>query len=523
MHKRSIAALIAAILGFALAIPLISLPAAASSHREAPTIANDPNADNTDVYAFVSPDKTDSVTLVANYWPFEAPAGGPNFYPFADDVQYNIHVDNVGDAQDHIVFTYTFHTTTLNANTFLYNVGPMTLANGGYAKWNRPQTYELDMTRNGVKTVLGQNLLVPPDNVGPHSVGSPTAYDTLAKGAISNLAGGYKSFAGQRSDPFFVDLGGAFDLLSINPAGGKNYLAGYDVNSLVLQIPKTVLDGPNCDHTIGVWATSGRHGTTTINSNGSRTSVDPTFVQTSRLGNPLVNEVVMDFALKDAFNALPPAQDHTIPAVVKRVTDPELAALFVALGIDANAPLHNRTDLVTVFLTGVPGLNKPNNPNQVAAEMLRLNYSIAPSSTNPNAVNRMGVLGGQTDGFPNGRRLADDVTDIELQAVDGVLCQPGGPLAGSTPCRPNAVNPALGDGVSAADTAFQICFPYLANPKGPATSGAPVSTCPAATFPATSAAAAVPAKPPLLILGLLAVVALMAAAGLGFQRRKANA
>lgn len=467
---------------FALFVTLLSLlvlpasvtPAGASSHREAPLIMEDPVADGTDVYAFVSPDAPTTVTLVANFIPFEAGAGGPNFYRFGDDVTYDINVDNIGDGLKHIVFRFNFTTTTVDPTTFLYNVGVITTAGGNapYANWNRPQTYNLSRSTDGgaTFTTIGTNLLTPPVAVGAKSTPN---YHALASNAVYSNVGqlGIKSFAGQRDDPFFVDLGRVFDLLSVNPAGGTDYVAGFNVNSLVLQVPKALLKGPN-DDVIGVWSTSSRNATTVLGP-GTSTGSGP-LVQVSRLGHPLVNEVVIPLGRKDTFNGSIPSGDTQF---LTYVDSPELARLFVALGIDPNTPTTNRHDLDTVFLTGVPGLNRPSPPTGVVpAEQLRLNMAIAPSTTNPNTVNRMGVLGGQNDGFPNGRRLADDVTDIEIQAVAGILCQTGGalvnkpdrfnPVPGSTigVCRTVPVNPALGDGVNKNDALFQCVFPYLADP-----------------------------------------------------------
>ncbi|HEY8597682.1 MAG TPA: DUF4331 family protein, partial [Thermomicrobiales bacterium] len=455
----------------ALFAGLTPIPSSASSHREAPLIAEDKVADGTDVYAFVSPDKTDTVTLVANYVPLQLPAGGPNFDKFGDDVRYEINIDNDGDANVDITFRFEFDTTTVDPNTFLYNVGPISyeapsgmFPNGRYVNWNRPQTYTLTVIVEGVPTVLGSDLLTPPVNVGPRSAPN---YPALAAAAIKSgiaLPGGgtLTTFAGQRDDPFFVDLGRTFDLLGVNPAGGTDFVGGLSVNSLILQVPKSFLQGTN-GPVIGVWSTSSRQTMTVLDGNGNSTP-SGAYTQVSRLGMPLVNEAVVPLGLKDQFNAteLTPTSDG---GFLPLVTDPELARLFVALGIDTDTPTTNRQDLVTVFLTGVPGINQP--PGVTASEMLRLNMSIAPSTADPNTVNRLGVLGGQLDGFPNGRRLADDVADIELLAIAGILCQPGGPLAGGTPCRPTAVNPALGDGVNANDLPFQTAFPYLANPRPP--------------------------------------------------------
>ena len=466
--------LIAALVPLSLLAPTPA-PTRASSHREAPLTSEDPLADNTDVYAFVSPDRQDTVTLIADYVPFQLPAGGPNFYRFGDDVLYEIHVNNDGSATDNIVFSFRFRTSTVDPNSFLYNTGTITYDAGTrtYKNWNRPQTYDLSVTKNGVTQVLGTRLLSPPNNVGPASTPN---YAALVQPAIATgLPNGISSFAGQRDDPFFVDLGRTFDLLGVNPAGGTDFLAGLSVNTLALQVPKSYLQGAVAtDPVIGVWATASRQKTTVLDGTGNKTATGA-FVQVSRLAMPLVNEVVIPLGQKDRFNATrvaPGADVQFLP----RVTDPELAKLFVALGVDKDTPTTNRTDLVAVFLTGIKGINQPTTVSP--AEMMRLNMGIAPSTTDPNAVNRMGVLGGQLDGFPNGRRLADDVADIELQAVAGILCQTGGPLAGPTPCRTSKVNTALGDGVNANDLPFQTTFPYVANPRPPYGDGSTPPTVP---------------------------------------------
>lgn len=472
----SIAIIVALVLVPLLTVALVPFQAAASSHREAPLIGEDPAADGTDVYAFTSPDRPDTVTLIYNTWPFQAPAGGPNFYSFGDDVLYRINVDNNGDAQADIFFDFLFKTQTVNPNTFLYNVGPISYnaANKTYTNWNVPQTYDFFVSKNGVPQTLGTNLLTPPNNLGPAS--TPNYASLVAPAINTNLAGtGIASFAGQRDDAFYVDLGRVFDLVSVNPAGGTDFLAGYGVNTIAIQVPKTYLQGANPnDNVIGVWATSSRQQTRVLNGNGNQNQFG-SYIQVSRLGMPLVNEVVIGLQDKDRFNGTVVAPGSDLP-YLPRVTDPELATLFVALGIDPNTPKTNRNDLVTVFLTGVPGINKPATASP--AEMLRLNMSTPPSTNDPNTVNRMGVLGGQLDGFPNGRRLADDVTDIELQAVAGILCQTGGALAGNNPCRTTPVNTGLGDGVNANDLPFLTTFPYVAAPRPPYGPGSTPPTVP---------------------------------------------
>jgi len=412
---------------------------------------------------------------VANYVPFQAPAGGPNFYRFGDDVGYDIHVDNVGDGNDHIVFHYQFTTSTVNGNTFLYNVGPISYNSGtnSYTNWNRPQTYSLTESINGGAPVsLGSGLLTPPDNVGPRSTGTASNYhNNLVAPALAAItpvgqpANSGKTFAGQRAEEFFADLGGIFDLLGVAQpfgAAGEDYLKGLNVNSIVLQVPIAALAGPNGDNIIGVWATASRPTLTTVNGDGTRTRTGAP-VQVSRLGNPLVNEVVVPLAFKDKFNSAPPSQD-VANGFGAPVQTSELAGLLNLL-YGAGAPTTNRTDLVTTFLTGIPGINKPaaaggNQP----AEELRLNMSTAVSHVNPNTGNRLGVLGGDGDGFPNGRRIGDDVVDIALQAVDGILCQAGGPL--DTNCRAGngSVPAALGDGVNAPQVPIQLNFPYMGDP-----------------------------------------------------------
>jgi Domain of unknown function (DUF4331) len=430
----------------------------------------------------VPPDDASRVVLVANYIPFQGPAGGPNFYRFGDDVTYDIHVDNVGDSLDHLIFRFKFSTTAAPANTFLYNRGqiacspnascPSDGATTGYTNLTRLQTYTVSMI-NGAGTTLFTSppLLTPPSVVGPRS--TPNYHQLANAATYTNLGGlGIRSFAGQRDDPFFVDLGRTFDLLGVNPAGGTDYLKGLNVSSLVLSIPKAVVKGPN-DNVIGVWATATRNRVTQLTPGGS-TVVDPAQVQVSRLGNPLVNEAVIPLSKKNTFNGSPPSMDQVPNAFQNYVLTPELAALFVALGIDTATPTSNRTDLATVFLSGIPNVNQPAAlTGLTASEELRLNMAIPARHTDINADSRFGLLGDQ-NGFPNGRRLVDDVVDIELQAVAGVLCQPGGGLVGATTvfgtisqCRGSAVNPALGDGVNANDYPFQNLFPYLADPTPP--------------------------------------------------------
>jgi Domain of unknown function (DUF4331) len=444
-----------------LVIPAIAVGAAlavsglvtvgASSHREAPLISQDPVADNTDTYAFVSPDKPDSVTLVANWIPFELPAGGPNFNTFGDDVLYKINVDNNGDATADVVYEWRFKTAIANRNTFLYNTGPVESISD--EDLNVKQTYTLTEVRSGKRKDLVKNAPVAPANIGPRSTPN---YDQLAAEAVVDVNGGGQSFAGPRDDPFFVDLGAVFDLLGNRPlnqahiaplpnAPGQDDLAGFNVHSVVLQVPTTSL--VSGDPVIGVWSTTERR-TDRVFGGGSVKN-GGAFTQVSRLGMPLVNEVVAPLGAKDAFNASKPSADKQfLPAVQK----PEVATLIPKLYPGVTVPEGDRDDIVTIFLTGIPDVNQPKGVKP--SEMIRLNTSIAPTAAGQQS--RLGLLAGQNDAFPNGRRLVDDVYDIELRA-----------LAGGTPFTPDfnhAPNNALTDGVDANDVPFLAAFPYLAQP-----------------------------------------------------------
>ena len=395
--------------------------ASASSHREAPLIAGAPQYDNTDTYAFVSPDEPDTVTLVANWIPFEEPAGGPNFYSFADDARYNLKIDNNGDAKADVVYRWTFKDHYRSGDTFLYNTGPVT----GFddPDLNFRQTYKLERIEGDHKWTLVNHAPVAPSYVGAASMPD---YRGLFDEAVTPIAHG-KSWAGQAEDPFFLDLR-VFDLLYGGDLSevGDDTLAGFGVHSVALQVDTASLTRPG-KPIIGVWSTTDRR------------DAFGHYRQVSRLGMPLVNEVVIPLKDKNKFNASRPADDGQF---LDYVTDPELPKLIEAVyGIPA--PATPRNDLVQVFLTGVPGVNQP--AGVTGSEQLRLNTSIPPAAD----PNRLGVIGGDTAGFPNGRRLGDDVIDIALQVVEGEL-------AGS----PND----LGDAVNENDVAFGEHFPYLAPP-----------------------------------------------------------
>jgi Domain of unknown function (DUF4331) len=441
------------------------VPTTASSHREAPLISNDPQADNTDVYAFVSPDRPDSVTIIANYIPLEEPAGGPNFAAFGDNVLYALHVDNNGDGKDDITFEFRFKTRVLHGNTFLYSTGPITSLTD--PDWNMPQTYSVTrVDADGTREMLGEHIPTPPVNIGPRSTPN---YGALANAAVTNLPYGMKVFAGQRDDPFFVDLGSVFDLAGLRPfnplhilplpaAPGVDEIAGFNTHSIALQVPtaQLVAAGP----TIGIYASASRR-RLTILTHGAESDRGP-WVQVSRLANPLINEVVIPLARKDLWNASEPEDDQQFES---SYTSPEVTRLENALypALD-NAPANRRGDLVAVLLTGVPTLNFTGNTK---SDLIRLNTSIPPSGP-AGTGNRLGLLAGDFAGFPNGRRLEDDVTDIELRAfacgygpIVGPIIQGFGFCAGNANRSPNNL---LGDGVDKNETPFLTTFPYVALP-----------------------------------------------------------
>lgn len=465
-----------------------------SSHREAPEIAKDPVADSTDVYAFVSPDNPSTVTLIANYIPLQGPDGGPNFFEFGDDVLYSIHIDNNGDGIEDITFQFEFTTTQTPgaASYFLYNTGPMTTLPS--PAWSRPQTFTLTEVRGGQSKVLGTDLLVPPCNIGPLSTPN---YPWLVQSALSHnrLATGMNVFAGQRAEGFYVDLGAVFDLGDLRPfeaahAGssltamaGVNSTDKLNVHSLALQIPlsdltrdgRTPWGASDPTATIGVWTTASRQAIRSIDAGaGNALNVGP-YDQVSRLGNPLFNEVLVPLDKKDYWNAQPPSRDLQFASYV---TSPALAQLLPSLypGVFPHLAAYKkpRADLAAILLTGIPEGVVPNFQTftgKTQADMLRLNLAIPPTTKSPSS---LGVLGGDLAGFPNGRRVFDDVATIELRAVAGATI----PLVDSS-FTPDAVvkaAPGAGGGlqfglisgpndVTAKGTEHYLpSFPYLGTP-----------------------------------------------------------
>jgi hypothetical protein len=475
------------LLAGAAVIGLLPTVAGASSHREAPLISEDPAVDNTDVYAFSSPENPDDVVLIANWIPFEEPNGGPNFYPWSEDAEYLINVDNDGDALADVIYRWQFtDDDRRGTDTFLYNDGPVTSLDDENLLFR--QNFTLDVSTDGGLT-YGEPIAegpVAPSYVGPASMGSAQDYvDNLRTPAITETAGGGRTLATQTEDPFFLDLR-VFDLLYGGDLSetGQDTLAGYNVNSIVLEVPKdeVAVDNDAANNpVIGVWSTTTRP--SLRNADGTAAD-DPGFTQVSRLGMPLVNEVVVPAGLKDAFNAIPPDQDAAAAggAVVDRVLDPELAQLLNAIyGIPV--PPAPRFDIFEVFLTGIVSNavvdvdGDPATPNPIdvdlnsqalnagaatfqPSEMLRLNMSITgPTGLDGTPLRKaspLGVIGGDIQGFPNGRRLADDVVDIEILALAGAYDV--NDLGGAAPL-------ADGDGVRTNDNEFGNVFPYVAGPN----------------------------------------------------------
>ncbi len=554
------------------ALLLLTLSGYASSHREAPLISQDPLADNTDVYAFKSPDDPNMITIVANYIPFESPEGGPNFYDFGTMVRYEIHVkNNAKTAGDDITYRFTFYKTNEDPTTFFYiRLG----------KQNLKTTYKCEKSTDGGKSFMTiiEKGIVPPNNVGPRSiesaVGLNTNYETLMTSSIMKASTGEEVFAGPVDDPFFVDLAGAFDVGNFRPEGNgvnppKDAVTRFNVHTIALKIPvnmlqkdgkdinaaKNILDG---DYVIGVWASASRQKIETIY-NGGDMAGDGEYVQVSRLGMPLTNEAVIPIGMKDRWNATSPYGGEDLQ-YAKYFMNPELALYMDdskfggavpslnALRIQSNSlgsfdfrngrpglfPLKGAAaldgtalaeaafgsillpdamspravDLLPIFYTGVPNLapyqlatgkagnplaaGKPfiNNFLPTLGDMLRLNMAVP--ATPRDQVSHMGLLAAAVagltdpkyntttkmefipnmDGFPNGRRLEDDVTTIELQAVSGVVLAAIGLwyddyIPGTTA---SPVTPQLGSvlgftaGPTKNDAPFMTKFPYMAKP-----------------------------------------------------------
>jgi Domain of unknown function (DUF4331)/Secretion system C-terminal sorting domain len=555
-------------LGFMLGLLWGSAAVFASSHREAPLIANDPLADNTDLYAFRSPDDTNFITIIANYVPIQLPHGGPNYFGFGENIRYEIHIENDGTSGDDITYRFTFSKT---------NQDPTTFFNIRLGQQNLKTTYNCERSTDGgvTWTTIVTNGIVPPPNIGTRSitsaVGLGTTYATLMTTAIATATSGEKVFCGSVDDPFFVDLAGIFDVGDSPRQTGmsKDGLACFNVQTICIKVPiATLQKGGNpvtsavnildSDFIIGVWASASRQQIRTLTGTGTET-YSGSWIQVSRLGMPLTNEAVIPIGDKDKWNSLTPYSED--PAMEAYFCNPELglymdASLFGG-AVPAMAPLRiqrnslqtfdfgntndglwpiratnggagtaldtnlfgnyllrqgapRSVDLLPIFYTGVPNLapyqlwtgkaggnplavGKPfiNNFLPTFGDMLRLNMAVPVTPRNDPAFSSLGLIQAAVlgltdpaynttanlqfipnmDGFPNGRRLEDDVTRIELQAVGGVvLASIGLWYDDYTAGGPNPVTANLGavlaftTGVEENDTTFQAAFPYVQMP-----------------------------------------------------------
>jgi hypothetical protein len=494
---RRIPPLLLAVLATALLPWGPAVPAWASSHAEAPLISEDPQADATDLYAFRSPENPDKVVILANYIPLEEPGGGPNYKMFSDSVLYQVKVDRNNDGRGDLIFSFTFHTKIQTPGTFLNFLGPITaLTKDGSTvdtgsnvagNLNRYQTYTLSMTQivNGQlhTDVLAQNVISPPSNVGPTTTPN---YAALAQQAIHTIADrGIRVFAGQRDDPFFIDLGAFFDLLQVRPfrsfsalqpAGtpsqpkGGDTIAGYNCHTLALEVPITLLTGTSAipgaqdpSRILGFYTTASRPRVSVLRP-GLRPEGSTDMVQVSRLGAPLVNELFIPIAdtrgyTKDFWNATDPDQDAALfhdnfafpePSLRLAQLYPVLRSVVPNVKPDASGFDGARNDLLG---GATPLLN-------FAPDLLRLDVSVAPVAVG----SRLGALGGDAGGFPNGRRLTDDVVDIYMRAAAGALVPgnimvPAASFIGSRGAFLDAIH--FGDGVDAnADQPFLTQFPF---------------------------------------------------------------
>jgi uncharacterized protein DUF4331 len=430
-----------------------------SSHREAPRIMLDPSADNTDLFAYTAPDAPGKLTIVSNWIGLENPAGGPYFGKLDPKARYYVKIDNTGDGVEDVAYRWQFHNRFRSPNSFLY--AAPTVDSVDDPDLNFVQTYDLyyERYKDGKQVGsrrIGTNVPVAPDNVGPKTMPD---YAKVSNSAVRN-ANGVKTFVGPADDAFFVDLGAIFDGINIdkpgrpaiglgNQGGGKDDLAGTNAHSFVLQVPQAdvtrdgrpVKDAKAANAVVGVWSSTERRSMSVLRGKG-----DDHWTQVSRLGNPLINEVIVPIGQKDKYNATSPANDAKNFGAFAVNPEPAriLNALF-GLGIKETG----RTDIVQALLTGLPGLTQI-SPKAVPADTLKVNLGVPPSAT----PNRFGALAGDTQGFPNGRRLADDVTDIELRVIAGALLKP----------EQGGKQIPLGDGVDQNDKPFRTAFPYVALP-----------------------------------------------------------
>ena len=469
-------------------------PTMASSHREAPFITMNPSVDATDFYMFRSYEtgRAGYVTMIANYIPFQDPQGGPNFYQFNPNALYEIHIDNNGDAKEELTFQFRFNSTskatpltvgTKQVKIPLIDSGVISGVNP--AALNVRETYSVDIVRGdrrggtrGALTNVGSGATVfdkPVDNIGDKTFGSTTGYDTYANLHIYDVAipgcGNGRMFVGQRKEPFYIAVGKIFDLINLNPLGAEsggniNNLENKNISSIELEVPIACLTN-GTEPVIGGYTTASLRQGRLINgapASGLNKNAfhGGAWTQVSRLGMPLVNEVVIGLDDKDKFNASKPSDDGQF---ADYVTNPTLPALIQILFPSAPAPTNfPRTDLVAAFLTGIKGVNQP--AGVVASEMLRLNTTIAPTAAASQLA--LGVAGGDNAGFPNGRRPGDDVVDVSLRVAMGALCVLTGTtdtfMVGCKPADAPAGSAALTDGVRKTAADFKVAFPYLNTP-----------------------------------------------------------
>jgi hypothetical protein len=457
----------------------------ASSHREAPFIAAMPKLDATDFYMFNSYEngRDGYVTIIANYQPFQTSYGGPNYFQMDENALYQIHIDNNGDAREDLTFSFRFNNTldgiALNIGgqsvpVPLYNVGPIQGGAGNDPNLNVEETFTVDLVRGNrysgpsarLQTTSGQSVLrKPADFVGQKSF--PQGYENYARTFIHEVAlpgstATARVFVGQRKDPFVVNLGETFDLVNFNPLGPVNgksdSLADDNCTSIIIEVPASYLRSSSGETVIGGWTTASIPRTRILRVNPSFDNTGfegGSFQQVSRLSMPLVNEVVIGLPDKNRFNASEPRGDAFF---LTYVTNPTLPAIIQAL-FGVQAPCLPRNDLVSVFLTGVSGLNQP--ANVTPGEMMRLQTNTTLIPVTP-AANQsvLGVLGGDLSGFPNGRRPIDDVVDIELRVVMGALYPDAGVPGG---CAPGG-NLPLTDGAVTSAASYDAFFPYLRTP-----------------------------------------------------------
>ena len=485
------------------AMTLMAAPSMASSHREAPFITGTPKVDGTDLFLFKSyePGRAGFVTVIADYMPFQDPQGGPNFYQFDQNALYEIHFDNNGDGKEDITFQFRFKNTSKKT---ALPIGPagnskqvlIPLINSGGIKdvndaaLNVRETYTIDMVagdrRKGSRTRLTNTAGVsefdkPVDNIGNKTFGSATGYETYANKHIYDVSlpgceAKARVFVGQRKEPFFIAVGKIFDLIALNPlgpevGGNDNDLEGKNISSIAMELPISCIAN-NGDSVIGAWTTASVRQGRLINPNpatglNNASKEGGAWAQVSRVGMPLVNEVIIGMDDKDKFNSSKPMNDAS--QFADYVTNPVLPAFIEKLFPSAKAPTNfPRTDLVTVFLKGLPKVNQSKNQpgNGVLTEMLRLNTALdatAVASQNP-----LGVAAGDNAGYPNGRRPVDDVVDISLRVAMGALCK----ITGDTDklgvgCKPSdapAGDLLFTDGVRKTAADFKTAFPYLNTP-----------------------------------------------------------